>query len=108
MRRKVQWLILSRLVIAAALFATVAVTEYGITQHSFTPTLARLVGAVVILSAIYLVGLRTPISVAKQGCVQLLIDLALVTLLVHYTGDIESPFPALYLVIIFAASALFG
>jgi two-component system sensor histidine kinase PilS (NtrC family) len=108
MRRKLQWLILSRLVIAAALFATVAVTEYGITQHSFTPILARLVGIIVVLSAVYLVGLRTPISIARQGCAQLLIDLALVTLLVHYTGDLESPFPALYLVIIFAASALFG
>src|SRR5262245_19408195 len=108
MRRKLQWLILSRLVIAGAVFATVAVTEYGSAQQSFTRILARFVGLIVILSAIYLVALRTPVSYGRQGCAQLLVDLGLVTLLVHYTGDVESPFPALYLVIIFAASALFN
>ncbi|HXG65967.1 MAG TPA: ATP-binding protein, partial [Blastocatellia bacterium] len=42
-----------------------------------------------------------------QGYVQLFIDLLLATWLVYRTGDVESPFLALYLVVIFAACALF-
>lgn len=108
MARKLQWLLFSRLATAAALFAVVGLTERENTTHSFVPELAALAVAIVILSAFYLAALRSRISHRAQGYVQFSIDICLVTWLVYRTGDVESPFLALYLVITFAACALLG
>ena len=70
--------------------------------------MAATAGTVGLLSGLYLVALHTRIRQTHQAYVQLTIDLIIVTWLVYNTGDVESPFPALYLVIIFAASTLFG
>lgn len=106
MRRKLQWLILWRLVIAVTLLATVAIIEQGNSVTSFTPTL--LIQAVVVgaFSVGYFLLLKSRISFDNQIFAQLVVDMLLVTWLVHRTGDVESPFPALYMVIIFAATAL--
>ncbi len=108
MRRKLQWLSISRLAIAAALLAIVGLTERDRTPRSFVPMLEALAVATIILSAVYFAALRTRISHKVQGYVQFALDVCLVTWLVYRTGDVESPFLALYLVIIFAACALLG
>ncbi|HSE38932.1 MAG TPA: PAS domain S-box protein, partial [Blastocatellia bacterium] len=108
MRRKLHWLLISRLAMAAALLAIVGLTERENTPRSFVPVLAAVAGATVILSALYLAALRTRISHRTQGYIQFCLDICIVTWLVYRTGDVESPFLALYLVIIFAACALLG
>ena len=82
--------------------------ERNDTARSFVPVLSILAGVVVVLSTFYLLALRSSTRFKLQGYVQLSIDLVLVTWLVYLTGDVESSFLALYLVIIFAASTLFG
>jgi two-component system, NtrC family, sensor histidine kinase PilS len=108
MRRKLHWLLISRLAMAAALVVIVGLTERESTQRSFTPVLGNLAIATVILSAFYLAAMRTRLAPRTQGYIQFSLDICLVTWLVYRTGDVESPFLALYLVIIFAACALLG
>jgi two-component system sensor histidine kinase PilS (NtrC family) len=108
MRRKLHWLLISRLAMAAALLAIVGLTERDNTPRSFIPVLAAVAGITVILSAFYLAALRTRLSHRTQGYIQFSLDICIVTWLVYRTGDVESPFLALYLVIIFAACALLG
>jgi len=108
MRRKLNWLLISRLVMAAALLAIVGLTEREKTDRAFIPVLAAVAAATVVLSAIYFVVLRTRLPLKTQGYIQFSVDICIVTGLVHRTGDVESPFLALYLVIIFAACALLG
>lgn len=108
MRRKLHLLLISRLAMAAALLAIVSLTERENTPRSFVPVLATVAGVTVILSAFYLVAMRTGLAHRTQGYIQFSLDICLVTWLVYRTGDVESPFLALYLVIIFAACALLG
>ncbi|HKV37869.1 MAG TPA: ATP-binding protein [Blastocatellia bacterium] len=106
MRRKLHWLVLWRLVIVALLLAVVAIIERGAATPAFTPAMMTVAVLALVLSAIYLACSRLPIGLSVQAYLHLSIDLLIVTWLVHQTGDIESPFPALYLVIIFAASSI--
>jgi len=108
MRRKLLWLLISRLVMAAALFAIVGLTEGEKNPRSFIPVLSAVAAATVVLSALYLVAMRTRLPLKAQGYIQFSLDIGIVTWLVYKTGDVESPFLALYLVIIFAACALLG
>ncbi|HEV8487269.1 MAG TPA: ATP-binding protein [Blastocatellia bacterium] len=108
MRRKLQWMLVSRLAIAGALLFAIAGVESDTPSRSFFPVLAGVAGGTVLLSAVFFTLLRTPLSLKFQGYAQLSCDLGLVTWLVYRTGDVESPFLALYLVVIFAASSLFG
>lgn len=108
MRRKLQWLLGSRLVISAAMVAIVAIIERGNASQSFTPALIVIIVSVWVLSGIYLLLSRTSLPLRVQAYGQLCLDLGLVTYLVYRTGDAESPFFPLYLVILFASSTLFG
>jgi two-component system, NtrC family, sensor histidine kinase PilS len=108
MLRKLQWLLVSRLAIAGSLLVTVGLIERDNSPRSFVPVLAAVAGATVLLSALYSIALRTRISHIALGYFQLSMDVLTVTWLVYRTGDVESPFLALYLVIIFAACALLG
>jgi two-component system, NtrC family, sensor histidine kinase PilS len=108
MRRKLHWLLISRLAMAAALLAIVSLTERENTPRSFIPVLTRVAALTVILSGFYLAGLRSRLAYRTQGYIQFSLDVCIVTWLVYRTGDVESPFLALYLVIIFAACALLG
>jgi two-component system, NtrC family, sensor histidine kinase PilS len=108
MRRKLQWLLVSRLAIAGALLVTVGFIERDNSPRAFVPVLTTIAGATVLLSALYSIALRTRISHVALGYLQLSLDVLTVTWLVYRTGDVESPFLALYLVIIFAACALLG
>ncbi len=108
MYKKLQWLQIWRLAIAVALLVAVALFERDAGSRAFMPALAPVAGALLVLSALYFLALRHRFHYNRLGYVQLWIDLALITWLVYHTGDVESPFLALYLVAIFAASALFG
>jgi len=108
MRRKLHWLLISRLAMSAALLGIVSLTERGNTARSFIPVLATVVAATVILSACYFAALRMRLALRTQAYVQFSLDICMVTWLVYRTGDVESPFLALYLVIIFATCALLG
>jgi two-component system sensor histidine kinase PilS (NtrC family) len=108
MQKKLQWLLVSRLVIAVVLLVVVAVIEQRNVSRPFIPVLLSLALAVLLLSILYYLALRTKLPLVFQSYTQLSIDLGVVSWLVYSTGDIESPFLALYLVIIFAASTLFG
>lgn len=108
MLKKLQWLLVSRLIVAAALLAVVGVVERGNNPQSFTPVLSVVAVIVVVLSVAYFLALRSSVPKNIQAYVQLSGDLLLTTYLVYKTGDVESPFPALYLVILYVSSALFG
>ena len=108
MRRKLQLLSISRLAIAAVLLAIVALGTRDRTPRSIIPMLEALAFVIIVLSALYFAALRTRIAHKTQGYIQFALDVCLVTWLVYRTGDVESPFLALYLVIIFTACALLG
>ena len=108
MRRKLHWVLVFRLATAAALLAIVGLTERDNTTRSFMPVLATVAGVTIILSGFYLAALRTWLNHRTQGYIHFSLDVCIVTWLVYRTGDVESPFLALYLVIIFAACALLG
>lgn len=99
---------ISRLAIAAVLLAIVGLTERDQSARSFVPVLAAMAGATFILSLFYFGALRSQIPHRTQAYIQFSLDVCMVTWLVYRTGDVESPFLALYLVIIFAACALLG
>jgi two-component system, NtrC family, sensor histidine kinase PilS len=108
MRRKLQWLVVSRLAITGALLVSMQMVERESTARSFVPVLIALCVASVSLSVLYYLAFRGRLSYRSQAYIQLSIDIVMVTWLAYRTGDVESPFLALYLVIIFAASALLG
>jgi two-component system sensor histidine kinase PilS (NtrC family) len=108
MRRKLQWLLISRLAIAGTLLAIVQVTERDQSPRSFIPVLTVVTLATVVLSIFYFAALQSRLGQRTQAYIQFSFDVCLVTWLVYRTGDVESPFLALYLVIIFAACALLG
>src|SRR5689334_9079686 len=108
MRKKLQWLLVSRLVVAGALLLTVSVIEKEPSPRSFLPVLMALVGVTVILSGLYFLAMRTRLPHRTLAYVELTLDVLTVTWLVARTGDVESPFLALYLVILFAACVLLG
>lgn len=108
MRRKLQWLLISRLAIAGALLAIVGLTERDQSPRSFVPVLASVAVATAILSGFYFAALHSRVAHRAQAYIQFSFDVCMVTWLVYRTGDVESPFLALYLVIIFAACALLG
>lgn len=108
MRKKLQWLLVSRLAIAGALLVTVGMVEKEPSPRAFLPVLMVVGGVTLLLSAVYYLGLRTRLPYRALAYIQLTLDIVTVTWLVARTGDVESPFLALYLVILFAACVLLG
>src|SRR5215831_16828403 len=91
MRRKLQWLIVWRLVINAALLATVLLVERGTAPgQAFGPSLLAITAVVGVLSLVYFLTLRTRIPAEIHGYAQLSADVILVTWLVYSTGSVES------------------
>ena len=108
MRKKMQWLLVSRLAIAAALLVTVGLIERDPTPRAFWPMLLVVGGVTLLLSVFYFIALHTRLPQRGLAYIQLVLDILTVTWLVSRTGDVESPFLALYLVVLFAASVLLG
>lgn len=108
MNKKLQWLQGSRLAIAGILLVVVGIFGREPGPRSFIPELAIVAGTVLALSAIYFWVMPRFVPLAARAFSQLAVDLIVVTWLVHRTGDVESPFLPLYLVVVFATSVLFG
>jgi two-component system sensor histidine kinase PilS (NtrC family) len=107
-RKKLQWLLVSRLVVAGALLVTVSVIEKEPSPRSFLPVLMAVGGVTALLSVFYFLAMRTRLPHRTLAYLVLILDVMTVTWLVARTGDVESPFLALYLVILFAACVLLG
>lgn len=103
LRRKLVWLVVSR---AALLGALVLLTLLLGRASPYVWPVSLLAVIVSGLTLIYAVALRARVPPHVLIPLQLGNDVLLVTWLVYRTGDVESPFLALYLVVIFAASLL--
>jgi two-component system, NtrC family, sensor histidine kinase PilS len=103
LKRKLVWLVVSRAAILGGIFVITILLGRG---SSFVWPVSLLFLIVSALSLIYAIALRLGMSSAILIPLQLGNDVLLVTWLVYRTGDLQSPFNALYLVVIFAASLL--
>src|SRR5947208_3535113 len=106
MRRKLHWLLISRLAMSAALLGIVSLTERGNTARSFVPVLATVAAATVILSPCAFLAAGMRMTLGAHAYLQFSLDICIVTSLLYLPGDVESPSLAPYLVIIFATCAL--
>lgn len=103
------WLIIGRVTAAVLLFVlstTLFSREYSGNNSGRNSLLIFLV--VIGVSIIYAVALRFSKRVRLQASIQLFVDVLIVTWLVWVTGDVSSPFAALYIVIISVASIFLG
>src|SRR5215218_7565718 len=103
LRRKLVWLVGSRAALLGAMLLLTFLLGPGSPYVWPVSLLALIVSA---LSLIYAIALKLRLPPTTLVPLQLGNDVLLVTWLVYKTGDIESPFSALYLVIVFAASLL--
>jgi two-component system sensor histidine kinase PilS (NtrC family) len=103
---KIHRLAALRLALAAMLLVAVWLIQKGTAPSSFFPILTLVVGATVLLSTASMLVFYKRISRHALNQVQLSFDLLIITWLIYCTGDVESPFLALYLVILFAACAM--
>lgn len=103
LQRKLVWLIVSRVAILTAL---VAITSLFGNTTQYAGPISALALIILGLSLVYAVALRFGVSPRLLVSIQLVVDVILTTWLVYETGDIVSPFVALYLVIVFATSLL--
>jgi two-component system sensor histidine kinase PilS (NtrC family) len=103
LRRSIAWAIVSR----AGILAVVVALTLSIgpnSQYVWPVTLLAFV--VFALTLVYAVALWIRVPAKVLIPVQAVNDILLVNWLVYRTGDVESPFNALYLVIVFAASVV--
>ena len=106
MLQKLKWLTGLRLLLASALLGS----AFALDLHERLPfptlPLYGLLGLTFGLSLIYALALRSQRHLLFQGLVQLTLDLGLVSLLVHFTGGLDSAFPFMYIFVIFGAANL--
>jgi two-component system sensor histidine kinase PilS (NtrC family) len=107
------WLIAGRVLAAFLLLGVGALWASGMAanapeSHRFSGTLP-LAFVVLGLSALYALALRfTPLRPQTQAGAQFAADLLLITWLVWVTGNVYSPYSALYIVVISTASIFLG
>jgi two-component system sensor histidine kinase PilS (NtrC family) len=106
--QKLKWLTGLRLLLASALLGSAVVLDLRERLPFPTPPLYGLLGLTFGLSLIYALALRSQRHLLTQGLAQLALDLGLVSLLVHFTGGLDSAFPFMYIFVIFAAANLVG
>ncbi|OGB94191.1 MAG: hypothetical protein A2Z31_08580 [candidate division NC10 bacterium RBG_16_65_8] len=104
MLAKLKWLVGVRLLLASALLGSAVVLDLHERLPFPTPPLYGLLAVTFALSLAYAVALRSQRWLTLQSVVQLALDLALVSLLVHFTGGLDSVFPFMYIFVIFAAA----
>jgi two-component system sensor histidine kinase PilS (NtrC family) len=102
------WLIIGR-VAASILLFVLSTTLFAREQSSASGRSALLIFFVVIfVSVVYAIALRINKRVRLQAGIQLFVDVLIVTWLVWATGDVSSPFAALYIIVISVASIFLG
>ena len=113
-RRRLWWLIAGRLVAAvlllgaSVLWARFFLEDDAVVERG-TLSVLPIGAAVIALSLLYTLALRfTRLPLGLQAAVQFFFDVILVTWLVSETGDLHSPYAALYIVVISVASIFLG
>lgn len=107
-RQRLWWLITGRLAIAVVLWL-LAGAQWSREQLGSTGRGSLMIFLVaVLLSLVYTLAFRFLVQLRLQAAGQLTADVLLVTWLVWVTGDLRSPYAALYIIIISAASILLG
>jgi two-component system sensor histidine kinase PilS (NtrC family) len=101
---RLKWLVGLRLLLASALLGSAGVLDFHERLPFRTAPLYGLLSLTFGLSLFYALGLRSQRWVSWQLGGQLALDLVLVSLLVHYTGGVDSVFPFMYIFVIFAAA----
>jgi len=101
-----QWLIGLRLVVVSTLFLGVLIIQFYTRQILPIRDLYALILTAYGLSLAYLVLHIRGVGERLQAVLQLLGDIALVTLFVYFTGGATSPFSFLYLTVIMVAAVL--
>ncbi|HEY0322005.1 MAG TPA: ATP-binding protein [Pyrinomonadaceae bacterium] len=111
LRQRIGWLIVGRLLAAVLFLLAAAMWTHGgisaVARVALRGTLPIFV-TVAGLSLVYIIALRFFNRLQWQASTQLLIDVLLVTWLVWATGDISSPYAAVYILVISVASIFLG
>ena len=107
------WLIAGRVFVTGLLFGVSALWTGGFASGAQEPGrpggALLLLGLVVALSVLYALALRfSPLPLRAQTEVQFALDALLITWLVLVTGNVYSPYSALYIVVISVASIFVG
>ena len=105
---KLKWLDGLRLLLASALLGSAVVLDLHERLPFHTTPLYGLLGLTFCLSLIYALALRSQWGLYWQGLVQIALDLVLVSLLVHFTGGLDSVFPFMYIFVVIAAANVLG
>lgn len=106
--QRLWWLVMGRLAFTVVLWL-LAGAQWSREQLGTTGRGSLMIFVVVVLlSLCYAVSLRFLGRLRIQAGVQILIDVLLVTWLVWVTGDLHSPYAALYIIIISVASIFLG
>lgn len=109
---RLRWLVIGRLMAALLLLLAGAIVWARGAFGEHEPGLLRgtlpIAAVAVALSLVYFLALRFFHRLRLQANVQLIFDILLVTWLVWVTGNIKSPYSALYIIIISLASMFLG
>jgi two-component system, NtrC family, sensor histidine kinase PilS len=106
MLAKLKWLVGLRLLLASALLGSAVVLDLHERLPFPTFPFYGLLAVTFGLSLAYAVALRSQRWLPLQGVVQLALDLTLISLLVHFSGGLDSVFPFMYIFVIFAAATV--
>src|SRR5262245_40791425 len=107
-RSKLRWLVIGRLATAVALFILNALWAKAASSEQWLSKGFLLLIIVIGLSAIYFLSYRFSNRLLLQARLQIAVDVILVTWLVWHSGVINSPYIALYIVIIGISSLFLG
>src|SRR5215813_706270 len=104
-RRKLRWLIFGRLIVATLLLFAGVLWARGSLRGRVPSRNAFIILSVIVgVTYLYALGQRFSKALTLQVRVQFIVDIFLVTWLVWISGDVRSPYIALYIVIISLAS----
>jgi len=107
-RTKLQWLIFGRLATALLLFFLNALWTKTRNPDQSLSKGFLLLAVVTVLTALYFLANRLSKKLLFQARLQLALDILLITWLVWYSDVIQSPYIALYIVVISVSSLFFG
>lgn len=97
---RLKWLMFIRLVLITIILA------FGALVFFFEPGPFYVIGAFYVATIIYTLLLKSSLDLRLQGYIQLSVELALITFVVHITGGVESIFVGFYVITILCASVL--
>jgi len=103
---KLKWLTGVRLLLASAFLGSAVVLDLHERLPFPTSPLYGLLGLTFGLSLVYALALRSQRHLLLLGVAQLALDLGLVSLLIHFSGGLDSAFPFMYIFVVYAAANL--